>query len=121
MSLGRPLRRLCLCSVAGGRLAAVNFRHRLLQVIVILIAKLIDAIFPIEALTDDLVCLHELVDFASEFIILVADDADVVIHRVDLNLEVGIVLKQSTIGVAGTFELLAHVEELILLLSDFNL
>ena len=121
MSLGRPLRRLCLCSVAGGRLAAVNFRHRLLQVIVILIAKLVDAIFPIEALTDDLVCLHELVDFASEFIILVADDADVVIHRVDLHLEVWIVLEEGAVGVAGTLKLLAHVKELILLLSDLHL
>ena len=121
MSLIRPLRRHFLCSVAGGRLAAVNFCHRLLQVVVILMAELVDAIFPIEALTDHLVCLHELVDFASEFIILVADDADVVIHRVDLHLEVGVVLEEGAIGVAGTFKLLAHVEELILLLSDFHL
>ena len=121
MSLVRPLRRLFLYSVAGGRLASVNFRHGLLQVVVILIAKLVDAIFPIEALADHLVSLHELVDFACEFIILVADDADVVIHRVDLHLEVGVVFEEGAIGVAGTFKLLAHVEELILLLSDFHL
>ena len=121
MSLVRPLRRLCLYSVAGGWLASVNFRHGLLQVVVILIAKLVDAIFPIEALADHLVSLHELVDFACEFIILVADDTDVVIHRVDLHLEVGVVLEEGVIGVAGTFKLLAHVEELILLLSNFHL
>ena len=92
-SLVRPLWRICLYSVAGGRLAAVNFRHRLLQVVVILMAKLVDTIFPIEALSDHFVGLHKLVNFASEFVILVADDADVVIHRVDLHLEVGVILE----------------------------
>ena len=121
MSLVRPLRRLFLYSVAGGRLASMNFSHRLLQVVVILMAKLVDAIFPIEALSDDLVCLHKLVDLPSEFIILVADDADMIIHRVDLNLEVGVVFEEGAVGVAGAFKLLAHVEELILLLSDFHL
>ena len=93
MSLVGLLRRHFLCSVAGRRLAAVNFSHRLLQVIVILMAELVDAIFPIEALADNLVSLHELVNFACEFIILVADDADVVIHRVDLHLKVGVILE----------------------------
>ena len=56
-------------------------------------AKLVDTIFPIEALSDHFVGLHKLVNFASEFVILVADDADVVIHRVDLHLEVGVILE----------------------------
>lgn len=75
----------------------VHLLDRLLQVVIILLTKLHDTVLPIEALTDDFVCLHELVDFTSKFVVLVADNSDMVVHGVDLNLEVGIVLKKGAI------------------------
>ena len=44
-----------------------------------------------------------------------------IVHGVDLDLEVGIVLKEGTVRVASAFELFSHVEQLVLLLSDFHL
>ena len=50
-----------------------------------------------------------------------ADDADVVVHGVDLDLEVRVVLQKRAVGVAGSLELLAHVEKLVFFLTDFHL
>ena len=99
----------------------VHLLDRLLQVVIILLTKLHDTVLSIEALADDFVCLHELIDFACKFVVLVADDSDMVVHRVDLDLEVGIVLKKGAIRVTSTFQLLAHIQKLVFLLSDFDL
>ena len=98
----------------------VNVRHRLLQVVVILLAELHDSIFAVETLTDHFICLYKLVDFSRQFVILVADYADVIVHRVNFHLEIGIVLKQSAVRVSCTFQLLAHVEKLVFFLSNFH-
>ena len=93
---GRPT--LCksaaTCSVANGRLAVVDLGNRLLQVVVVLFAQLGNAVLPVQPLPNHLVCLDELVDLAGQLVVLVADDADVVVHRVDLDLKIGVVLEQ---------------------------
>jgi len=45
----------------------------------------------------------------------------VIIQRIDLHLEVRIVVKQSGIAVAGTLQLFAHIHDLVLLGSDLGL
>ena len=65
--------------------------------------------------------MHELVDLPRQFIVLVADHANVIVHGVDLNLEVGIVFQEGAVRVAGALELFSHVKQLVLLLSDFYL
>ena len=99
----------------------MNTLHRLSQIVVVLFTQLRYTVLAIKSLTNDLVCLHELVDFASELVVLVADDANVIVHGVDLNLEVSIVLQQGAVGVTGTFQFLAHVQQLVLFLTDLNL
>lgn len=111
----------CLCSVAHGRLAVRNLLHRLLQVVVVLFTKLGHPVLAVKSLPDDFVCLDELVDLASEFVVLVGDDADVIVHGVDLDLEVGVVLEQGVVRVPGTLQFLSHVQQLVLLLSDLHL
>ena len=64
----------------------VDVCHALLQVVVIFLAELHDSVFAIEALSDDLVGLDELVDFPSQLVVLVAHDANVIVHRVNFDL-----------------------------------
>ena len=64
----------------------VDICHGLLQVVVIFLAELHDPVFAIKTLSDDLVGLDKLVNFSRQFIVLVADHADVIVHRVDLDL-----------------------------------
>ena len=103
------------------RLATRNLVHRLLQVIVVLLTKLCHAVFAIQPLPDDFICLHELINFTSQLIVLVGNDADMVVHRVDLDLEVSIVLEERTVRVASALKLFAHVQQLVLLLADLHL
>lgn len=99
----------------------VDLGDRLLQVVVILFSKLHDTVLSVQSLSDNFVCLNELVDLTGQFVVLVADDADVVVHRVNLDLEVGVVLEECAVGVTGTLKLFAHVKELVLLLADLHL
>lgn len=64
----------------------VNVCHGLLQVVVIFLAELHDSVFAIEALSDDLVGLDELVDLPRQLVVLVAHDANVIVHRVNFDL-----------------------------------
>ena len=107
--------------MANWGLAMLNVLHWLLQVVVVLLPELHDSVLAIQSLPNNFVRLHELVDFPRQFIVLVADHANVIVHGVDLYLEIGIVFKEGTIRVAGALELLSHVEQLVLLLSDFHL
>ena len=61
-------------------LAMVHVCHGLLQVVVILLTELHNSIFAIEALANHFVCLYKLVNFSRQLIVLVADDADVIVH-----------------------------------------
>jgi len=44
-----------------------------------------------------------------------------VVKRVNLNLEVAVIIKKGRITVSGTFELLSHVHDLVFLGSDLGL
>ena len=107
--------------MANWGLAMVDVLHWLLQVVVVLLSELHDSVLAIQSLPNNFIRLNELVDFPRQFIVLVADHANVIVHGVDLDLEVGIVFKKSTVRVASAFELFSHVEQLVFFLSDFNL
>ena len=107
--------------MANWGLAMVDVLHWLLQVVVVLLPELHDSILAVQPLPYNFIRLHELVDFPRQFIVLVADHANVIVHGVNLDLEIGIVFKEGTVRVASAFELFSHVKQLILLLSDFHL
>ena len=95
--------------------------HRLRQVVVVFLTQLAHTVLAVQSLSNYLVCLHKLVDFASELVVLVADYADVIVHGVNLDLEIGIVLEECTVRVTSTFQFLSHVQKLILFLTDLHL
>ena len=64
----------------------VHVCHGLLQVVVIFLAELHDSVFAVEALPDDLVGLDELIDLSRQLVVLVAHDANVIVHRVNFDL-----------------------------------
>lgn len=108
-------------SVSNRGLAFVNFLNRLGQIVFIFISKLHHTALPVQSLSNNLVRLHELVDFSSKLIVLMADNSDVVVHGVDFDLEIGIVLEEGAVRVTGTLKLLAHVQKLVLLLANLHL
>ena len=59
--------------------------------------------FAIKSGANHFVCLHKLIYLSGQLVVLVADDTDVVVHGIDLNLEVGIVFEKSAVRVTGTF------------------
>ena len=63
---------------------------RVAQLLLIALAQLCHAVLSVQLLPNFLVGSHELVDLPRQLIVLVADDPDVVVHRVNLNLHVGI-------------------------------
>ena len=67
---------------------------RIGQLLVVSLSDLLNTCFPIQSLSDRLVCLHELVEFLSKLLILVGYDSDVVVERVDLDLQIGVVVEQ---------------------------
>ena len=71
-----------------------DLRHRLLQLVIVPIAKLFDAILSVQPLPDDFVGLDKLVNLPGQFIILVAHNPDMVIHGLNLDLQIRIVLQQ---------------------------
>jgi len=63
---------------------------RVAQLLLIALAQLSHAILPVQLLPNFLVGSHELIDLPRQLVVLVADDSDVVVHRIDFNLHVGI-------------------------------
>lgn len=49
------------------------------------------------------------------------DHADVVVQRVDFNLQVTIVIQQRRVAISSSFQLLPHIHDLVLLGSDLGL
>lgn len=99
----------------------VDFCKRLVQIVIVLFPQLLHSALPVQSLSDDFVCLYELVNLSSKLVVLVADNSDVVVHGINFNLQVGIVFEQGTVGVAGSLELLPHIQKLVLLLADLHL
>jgi len=70
---------------------------RLLQIVVVPLTNLLDAVLSVQSLPDDLVGLHKLVDLLSQLVVLVTDNSDVVVHRFDLNLKVRVVFEEGLV------------------------
>jgi len=103
------------------RAGAIHVVEGLLELVVVSLADLVNAVLPVQSLSDHLVRLHKLVDLFGKLIVLVGDDSDVVVHGVDLDLQVGIILEQRLVRIPGTFKLLSHIHELVLLLANLDL
>lgn len=91
------------------------------EMVLVALAKLIHAILPVKSLSDHFVSLDKLVNLPGQLIILFANDADVVVHAVNLHLQVGIVLQQGGVRVPRTLQLFPHIHQLVLLLADLHL
>jgi hypothetical protein len=76
-----------------------TFHHMLTgaQLLVVLLSQLDNATLAIKLFSDLLVSLDELIDLSRQLVILVAHNPDVVIHRVDLNLQVSVRFNQRRI------------------------
>lgn len=99
----------------------VNFCNRLVQIVIVLFPQLLHSALPVQSLSDHFVCLYELVDFSSELVVLVANHSDVVVHRINFNLQISIVFEQGTVRVTSSLEFLAHIQKLVFLLTDLDL
>ena len=109
-----------LWSVLSWGLGSVHFSHGRLEFVLIFGPYLSDSVFAVEALSYHFVSSDELVDLAGQLIVLVGDHSDVIVHGVDFNLKVGVVLKKSLVWISGPFKLFSHVHQLVLLLPDPN-
>ena len=83
--------------------------------------ELLDSILTIKSLSNHFISLDKLVNLSGQLIVLVGHHSDVVVHGVNLDLKVCVVLKEGRVGVSGTLKLLAHVHQLVLLLSNLHL
>ena len=92
-----------------------------MHLVVVALSDFHHTFLSVQALSNHFVCLHKLVDLSGKLIILVRHYTDVTIHGVDLHLQVSVVLNESRVRVSRTFELFAHVHELVFLLSDLGL
>ena len=79
-----------------------------------------DASFAVEPHSDGLVGLHKLVELLGQLLVLHRDHTDVVVQRVDLHLQVRVVVKESGVAVSGTLEFFSHVHNLVFLGPDFG-
>jgi len=60
------------------------------QLLVVFVSQLHNTALSVQLLPDSLICSDELIDLSSQLIVLVAHNTDVIIHRVNLNLQVGV-------------------------------
>ena len=58
----------------------MNLGKGLLKAVFVLFPYLLHARFAVESLPDHFVGLHKLVNFASQFVVLVAHNSDVTVH-----------------------------------------
>ena len=72
-------------------------------------------------MSDGFVGLHKLVQFFGQLLVLVSDHSDVVVQRIDFDLQVRVVVQQCRVGVPGALQLFPHVHNLVLLGSDLGL
>lgn len=80
-----------------------------------------DSGLAVKSHSDSLVGLHKLIQLFGKLLILHCDHSNMVVKRVNLNLEVAVIIKKGRITVSGTFELLSHVHDLVFLCSDLGL
>ena len=97
----------------------MHMGQRLLQLHFVLLSEVEHPVLPVEAHSDGFIGLYEVVEFLGEVVILRGEHSDVVVEGVDLGLEVGVVVQEGGVGVAGAVEFLAHLDDLVF--SDADL
>ena len=102
-------------AAADRRLGLGHMVNRVCQLLVVARPNLGHAILAVKAGTDGLIGLHELVKLSGEFLILNSDDTNVVVERIDLDLQVRVVVEESRVTVSGAFKLFSHVHDLVFL------
>ena len=88
-----------LVVVGWGATSSVHHLRAGPQLLVVLLSQFDDAVLSVELFSDLLVGGDELVDLSCELVILVGNDSNVVIHRVNFNLQVSIGLNQCGVRV----------------------
>jgi hypothetical protein len=81
-------------SLSDWRSAFVDLVQGVGKLLIISLSNLLYSCFAIESLSNGFICLHKLVKFFRQLIILVSNDSDVVVEGVDFNLEVGVVVQK---------------------------
>jgi hypothetical protein len=96
LSISHSLQSVLGSVMVGGR---PTFHHLLAgaQLLIILVPQLDNTALAVKLLSDLLVGLNELIDLSRQLVILVANNPDVVVHGVDLNLQVGVRFDQRRI------------------------
>lgn len=100
-------------AAAGGRLRFGYVVNRIGKLLVVARANLGHTILAVKAGTDSFIGLNELVKLSGEFLVLHSDDANMVVKRVDLDLQVRVVVEEGRVAVPGALEFLAHVHDLV--------
>ena len=95
--------------------------NRISNLLFVSLSDLLNSRFAVQSLSDGLVGLHELVKFLGQLFVLDSDYPNVIVQRVDFNLEVRVIVKKCGIAISSSLELFSHVHDLILLGSDLGL
>ena len=74
--------------------------------------------FSIKSHPDSLIGLHKLIELTGKLFVLDGNDSDVVVKRVNLNLEVRVVVQKSTVAVTGALKFFSHIHYLVLFSAD---
>ena len=82
----------------------------LLNLHLVLGSDLVDAGLPVESHSDGLVGFHEVIQLLCQILVLLGQDADVLVQSFQLRLEVCVVVKQGCVAVTSTFTLLSQLD-----------
>ena len=75
------------------RLRLLNVSIRGGQLLVISCSDFVNSSLAVESLSDCFVGLHKLVEFLCQLVVLVGDHSDVVVQRIDLYLQVRVIVE----------------------------
>ena len=95
--------------------------HRILKLLIISGSNFLYSGFTVKSLSNGFICLNELIKFFSELLILMSNDSNMIVERVDLNLKVRIVVQESRVAVSGSLKFLSHIHDLILFGTNLSL
>lgn len=90
------------------------------KLLVVSSSDFLDSGLAVKSHSDSLVGLYKLIQLFCKLLILHSDDSNVIVEWVNFNLKVAVIIKKGRIAVSGTFELLSHVHDLVLLGSDLG-
>lgn len=75
-------------------LIVIHDLGRIAQLMVIFLSQLDNTILTVKLFSDFFVGTHELVNLSRKLVVLVAHDPDMIVHTVDLNLQIRVTLNQ---------------------------